>query len=87
MIELMKIYLFVLPYFATSLKPIVDNVRVLEGMSRLNGGIVWLSWRYSIKSWCSNIRTIYMDPRMMTSSNGNIFRVTGHLCGEFTGPR
>ena len=24
---------------------------------------------------------------MMTSSNGNTFRVTGHLCGEFTGPR
>ena len=24
---------------------------------------------------------------MMTSSNGNIFRVSGHLCGEFTGPR
>ena len=24
---------------------------------------------------------------MKTSSNGNIFRVTGHLCGEFTGPR
>ena len=23
---------------------------------------------------------------MMTSSNGNLFRVTGHLCGEFTGP-
>ena len=23
---------------------------------------------------------------MMTSSNGNIFRVTGHLCGEYTGP-
>ena len=22
---------------------------------------------------------------IMTSSNGNIFRVTGHLCGEFTG--
>ena len=27
------------------------------------------------------------DVIMMTSSNGNIFRVTGHLCGEFTGPR
>ena len=26
-------------------------------------------------------------PYMMTSSNGNIFRVTGHLCGEFTGLR
>ena len=24
------------------------------------------------------------DSSMMTSSNGNIFRVTGHLCGEFT---
>ena len=24
---------------------------------------------------------------MMTSSNGNIFRVTGPLCGEFTGHR
>ena len=24
---------------------------------------------------------------MITSSNGNTFRVTGHLCGEFTGPR
>ena len=24
---------------------------------------------------------------MMTSSHGNIFRVTGHLCKEFTGPR
>ena len=28
-----------------------------------------------------------MEFSMMTSSNGNIFRVTGHLCGEFTGPR
>ena len=24
---------------------------------------------------------------MMTSSNGNIFHVTGHLCGDFTGHR
>ena len=27
-----------------------------------------------------------IDNNMMTSSNGNIFRVTGPLCGEFTGP-
>ena len=26
------------------------------------------------------------DYLMMASSNGNIFRVTGPLCGEFTGP-
>ena len=33
--------------------------------------------------------TSYVSPYldfMMTSSNGNIFRVTGPLCGEFTGP-
>ena len=24
---------------------------------------------------------------VMTSSNGSIFRVTGHLCGEFAGDR
>ena len=28
-----------------------------------------------------------VDSLMMTSSNGNIYRVTGHLCGEFTGHR
>ena len=28
----------------------------------------------------------FKSQRMMTSSNGNIFRVTGPLCGEFTGP-
>ena len=32
-----------------------------------------------IKTWCLK--------NMMTSSNGNIFRVTGHLCEEFTCPR
>ena len=29
----------------------------------------------------------YWSFRMMTSSNGNIFHVTGHLCGEFTSHR
>ena len=41
-------------------------------------------------SW-ANIRCSGCSPPgknvvMMTSSNGNIFRVTGPLCGEFTGP-
>ena len=38
--------------------------------------------------WCGkrfHVRTSSCSS-MMTSSNGNIFRVTGHLCGEFTGP-
>ena len=29
----------------------------------------------------------YYTEYIMMSSNGNIFRVTGHLCGEFTGER
>ena len=32
-------------------------------------------------------RVCSIDSYMMTSSNGYIFRVTGHLCGEFTGQR
>ena len=41
-------------------------------------------WRLLSYNWnrCSVIRWY----NMMTSSNGNIFHVTGHLCGEFTGP-
>ena len=36
-----------------------------------------------------NMNWIQYAPRylMMTSSNGNIFRVTGHLCREFSGHR
>ena len=30
---------------------------------------------------------IHAQKNMMTSSNGNVFPVTGHLCGEFTGHR
>ena len=34
---------------------------------------------------CNIIFCCQMQEIMMTSSNGNIFRVTGHLCGEFIG--
>ena len=41
----------------------------------------------SIEPNCKRRTRYVLDNRtMMTSSNGNIFRVTGHLCGEFTGP-
>ena len=36
--------------------------------------------------WSSVAPIIAISYHMMTSSNGNIFRVTGPLCGEFTGP-
>ena len=46
--------------------------------------LIMSSWHVSLYRqhrvcWWLNI--------MMTSSNGNIFSVTGHLCGEFTGRR
>ena len=37
---------------------------------------------YWLDSWL-----MFSVLHIMTSSYGNIFRVTGHLCGEFTGPR
>ena len=44
-------------------------------------------WSYEIppyRAWSRPLFKIFFGD-MMTSSNGNIFRVTGHLCGEFTG--
>ena len=38
---------------------------------------------FMLSSVCLTTR----DLNMLTSSNGNIFRVTGHLCREFTGHR
>ena len=38
----------------------------------------------TLLSWCTFVVTPLR--LMMTSPNGNIFRVTGPLCGEFTGP-
>ena len=35
---------------------------------------------------CNPCKRRKMEKNMMTSSNGNIFQVTGPLCGEFTGP-
>ena len=40
--------------------------------------------RWSIFLW-ERAKCPFDNMIMMMSSNGNIFRVTGHLCGEFTG--
>ena len=44
----------------------------------------------TLNTWVSQKRMACVSPpiqnkHMMTSSNGNIFRITGRLCGEFTG--
>ena len=51
------------------------DVRVRKKPSKVWNLLEWLS------------QNCFLFPVMMTSSNGNIFRVTGHLCGKFTGPR
>ena len=49
-----------------------------------------IGWDYFYMTWISRYK---MGPgacfknNMMTSSNGNIFHITGHLCGEFNGCR
>ena len=55
----------------------------LQWCNRLKFG-----WYYLIAKhiWNQYTKKVYCFILMMTSSNGNIFRVTGPLCGEFTGP-
>ena len=40
----------------------------------------------SVNQYTSKVSHTMSCFSMMTSSHGNIFRVTGHLCGEFPGP-
>ena len=55
----------------------LDQIHVTPNILMISqGGYLWLIL----------IETC-MKYLMMTSSNGNIFRVTGPLCGEFTGRR
>ena len=39
------------------------------------------------KLWEECVRWLWGAKTMMASSNGNLFRKTGHLCAEFIGPR
>ena len=43
--------------------------------------------RRSVRPTAGTVLTIGLELIMVTSSNGNIFRVTGHMCEEFTGHR
>ena len=46
------------------------------------------AWKYDeLNTSVYDTVTYHHMIMMMTSSNGSIFRVTGPLCGEFTGPR
>ena len=66
------------------------NVWSNSGLKRLGDPLFLLSGD-GIKFWSRVCRPHLKDQHnwqaMMTSSNGNIVRVTGPLCGEFTGHR
>ena len=48
-------------------------------------GLSW--WHHDMTMYGRITDRLTIDCTMMTSSNGNLFCVTGHLCSEFTGPR
>ena len=48
--------------------------------------VTWWPKALLVMKHMINWWTVITSFFMMTSSNGNIFRVTGSLCGEFTGP-
>ena len=60
-----------------------------RGMWCLMWSSIWLIFCLSYSNYLCNILQYWTryNSTMMTSSNGNIFRVTGHLCGEFTDQR
>ena len=63
--------------------------RLCDWIIQLDINTKIMSTRFDIwacKIFCE-IDPWYMKYIMTTSSNGNIFRVTGHLCGEFTDHR
>ena len=73
-------------------KYIYESVNGLVASYNLNQYIIirHRNYRYLIGPWETLIKFDISDFQvdvLMTSSNGNIFRVTGPLCGEFTGHR
>ena len=56
--------------------PVCVMYRLIQGQTK-----IWNRHEIYVETFSS----AEMRYGMMTSSNGNIFRVTGHLCGEFTG--
>ena len=60
---------------------------LLHNNVNYNGGVsfVGIGCVHGKRAWSH--RSMTPKSLMMTPPNGNIFRVTGHLCGEFTGNR
>ena len=84
-VVLSSIYILI-PTMIYTYNDYLSDIHIYAIYSQING----LTMRsYDAHLPWSNV--LQLDERdfyhMMTSSNGNIFRVTGPLCGEFTGHR
>ena len=77
MCEEVKYDVCVSPHYAWAI-PLITAQAVSWSLRTVTGGVV--ASRFGSLRWRSTRVMI-----MMTSSNGNIFRVTGPLCGELTG--
>ena len=86
---LLVLYWFGGQHYLNTYSDIKNNVSVSVCMIKF---LLWLRHHQStihFNAKCFKLlsKSISFANNMMTSSNGNIFRVTGPLCGEFTGHR
>ena len=85
--QLTKVYLGLtfVPLWVFWYRPIEHTpFTVMNGISYMVRKFLYFLW-VSIGRFTHILLGYFIN--RMTSSNGNVFRVTGHLCGEFTGPR
>ena len=63
------------------------NILIPEGHSAPILSLHLSGWSQIFVALCHGVQYSLLYKIMMTSSNGNIFHITGSLCGEFTGHR
>ena len=84
------IFTFITVIFKTNVKNANLTIQRLEKFGIHQGAVITYTVTFRGNKSLTAFGGYFAEAcifRMMTSSNGNIFRVTSHLCGEFTGPR
>ena len=81
-------YIKLYPWKNAVLISISDNSWMLSVFAYMRSWAFW-SPLVEVMVWCQMALSHYLNQwwLMMTSSNGNVFCVIGHLCVEFTGYR
>ena len=74
-------------FSGAQLQTTLFHIEPLDQDGRYKDGWIWILNRVPSLFMPGYGRRRLVTQAMMTSSNGNIFRVTGHLSGEFTGYR